>query len=126
MENIISTTVLPRAAFAAELIARGRSVRYTVKQVMSHFNVSNPTAYRDIKNAYTLLKYDNDEYLNNIRSITINRLEELLDDCTTENDRKTKLETIREIAKVSGIYNEDVKVDVGNIVFKFNTPENHE
>lgn len=100
---------------------QGISRTETQKILAERWGVTDRTAFRYVKDALDELVADYDEFIEYSRVQHLQRLEGILEDSLSHNDRKSALSALDQIAKVQSLYVEkkDINVNSDTISFDF-------
>lgn len=102
---------------------QGLSRENTAKQISDRWSVGLNTARRYVKEAVESLTRDYDDYVDEVRKVHLQRLEEMLENALEDDRQETALKIMDQIAKINGLYEQRIDLNSHNnttITFDFN------
>jgi len=104
------------------ICTKGISRTEAQKILMKRWGIGKSTASRYVLAALEELVEDYDEFVDYTREQHIQRLESLLEDCLTHNDRKNAVSVLDSLAKIYGLNQDNKNIRLStdeNITFDF-------
>lgn len=115
--------------YISELLRKGWSNRTIVVHLCEKYGINEDTANLHIKQAIEwLATYNDGEWMKDIRSVQMERLEGLLEEAVENHNIATANKILDTINKLYGLYEVKQKVEItsNEIQFKFGGVENNE
>ena len=115
--------------YVSELLRKGWSNRTIVLHLVEKYGIAEDTANLRIKQAIEwLATYNDGEWMKDIRSVQMERLEGLLEEAIDNHSLHTANKILDTINKLYGLYEVKQKVEISSneIQFKFGGAENNE